>query len=73
MPESRHSLMSHFDPDPPVGFLQSCPTLSPGLFVFRIHEAAARDLRQPAEAVQKRALALIMARREPRSAHVFRF
>jgi len=48
--------MSHFDPDPPVGFLQSCPTLSPGLFVFRIHEAAARDLRQPARSSRSRAL-----------------
>jgi len=37
------------DREPPVGFLESCPTLSPGLFVFRIPEAAVRDLRQPAK------------------------
>jgi len=40
---------------PPFGFLQSCPTLSPGFFVFRIHEAAARDLRQPAMTGRSRA------------------
>ena len=36
------------DPYPPVVFLQSCPTLSTGIFVFRIYEAVVRDLRQPA-------------------------
>lgn len=40
--------LAAFDPEPPVEFLQSCPTLTPGFFVFRIYEAAVRDLRHPA-------------------------
>jgi hypothetical protein len=45
---ARSTREAGLDPDPSFGFLQSCPTLSPGFFVFRIHEAAVRDLRQPA-------------------------
>ena len=36
------------DPELPVELLQSCPTAGPRLFAFRIHEAAARGLREPA-------------------------
>ena len=43
------ALTSGTDPDPPVGFLESCPTLGRGFFAFRIYGAAVRDLRQPAE------------------------
>jgi len=36
------------DPQLPFGFLQSCPTAKPALYALRIHEAAARGLREPA-------------------------
>jgi len=36
------------DPNPPVGLLQSCPTLGQDYFGLRVYESAVRDHREPA-------------------------
>jgi len=44
------------DPQLPFGFLQSCPTAKPALYALRIHETAARGLRERPHAVLHGAL-----------------
>ena len=48
MKERRTPRMPDIDQFLPVGFLQSGLTRGDGSFVFRFHEAAVRDLTQPA-------------------------